>query len=168
MISRLALRPPDLQERARFSTEPFGGATSAHARDRFSSLIPSADLVRGGNWCNMQCNLQCRSVWRSNTPRRGPQVQSYRAGGACSGLPRNNPTALICCYAHIAQLMPGATAKKSHSTLDHRGAVAQAVRGLLRGDRLAVFDQLRVIAVILAEVRCCCALTAQQLELPRS
>ena len=54
---------------------------------------------------------------------------------------------------------------KIHSTLDHRGAVAQAVRGLLRSNRLAVFDQLRAI---LAEVRCCCALTAQQLELPRS
>jgi hypothetical protein len=55
--------------------------------------------------------------------------------------------------------------KKSHSTLDHHGTVAQAVLGLMRSNCLAVFDHLRVI---LAEVRCCCTLTAQQLEVPRS
>jgi hypothetical protein len=61
--------------------------------------------------------------------------------------------------------VPEAASKNSHSTLGHSGAVAQAVHGLLRSNRLAVFGQLRVIP---EEVRCCCALTAEQLELPRS
>ena len=127
----------------------------------------------------MHCAFGGRGRHEPVPPHFGT-LRSYRAGGA-SRLPRNNLIALIYCYAHIAQLVPeattdqshntfdhrgaivqvvpGATAKKFHSTLDHRGAVAQVVRGLLRNNRLAVFDQLRVI---LAEVHCCCALPAQQ------
>ena len=107
-------------------------------------------------------------IWCPGPPRTSPTARRNTAELSrrwCPGPPRHQPIALIYCYAHIAQLVPGASANKFHSTLDHCGAVAQAVCGLLRSNRPAVFDPVRVY---LAEVRCCYALTAQQLELPRS
>ena len=73
------------------------------------------DLLVGGARVTSSVNLQHLYIMsdEANDGAIGPQQSrgANMCGDGALGLPRNNPIALIYCYAHIAHLVPRAAEK---------------------------------------------------------